>query len=76
VPTTDEEIAQFKERMRECNEEMNSLWKTLGPVERGWIDLPDEEVARLKRRMSECEAEAARLRREMPDMPPPRRSPR
>jgi len=58
---TQREIDQLKERIGEYNEEITRLWKTLSPVERGWVDLPDEEVARLRRRMSECESERERL---------------
>jgi hypothetical protein len=55
-------------------EEITSLWKTLGPVERGWVDLPDAQVEALRRRMSECEAELERLKLELPEAPQLRRS--
>ena len=71
---TEHEIEQLKERIGEYNEEINRLWKTLGPVERGWLDLPEDEVTKLRQRMSECETELKRLRQELPDTPPPRRS--
>jgi hypothetical protein len=57
---TQREIDQLKERIGEYNEKISRLWKTLSPVERGWVDLPDEEVAKLRRRMSECESERER----------------
>jgi hypothetical protein len=41
---TRSEIDQLKERIGEYNEEISRVWKTLGPVERGWVDLPDEEA--------------------------------
>ncbi len=63
--TTQREIDRLKEQMGKYLEEITRLWKTLGPVERGWIDLPDEEVAKLRRRMSECESEVERLRGEL-----------
>jgi hypothetical protein len=55
------EIDELKELMGRCNEEITALWKTLGPVERGWLDLPDEEVTKLRHRMSDCESELERL---------------
>ncbi len=55
-------------------EEITSLWKTLGPVERGWVDLPDERVEALRRRISECESELELLKQELPEAPLLRRS--
>jgi hypothetical protein len=62
---TQREIDDLKELMGKCNEEITSLWETLSPVERGWVDLPDVEVTKLRRRMSECETELERLRAEL-----------
>jgi hypothetical protein len=63
-----------RELMGKCAEEIRSLWKTLKPVEEGWIELPAEYVAELKRRMSQCESELERLSLELPEAPLLRRS--
>jgi predicted nucleic acid-binding Zn-ribbon protein len=65
---TQRDIDQLKERIGEYNEEITRLWKTLSPIERGWVDLPDEEVAKLRRRMSECGLERERLTSELAEV--------
>jgi hypothetical protein len=45
VPTQ-RDIDQLKKWIGKYNEETTRLWKTLSPVERGWVDLPVEEVAK------------------------------
>jgi chromosome segregation ATPase len=62
------EIEQLKELIGEHNEEISRLWRTLSPVERGWVELPDEEVAELRRRMSQCESELERLKQELSEV--------
>ena len=58
-------IEQLKALIGEHNEELSRLWRTLSPVERGWVELPDENVAALRRRMSHCESELERLKIEL-----------
>ncbi len=65
---------EVRDLMGKCAEEIRSLWKTLKPVEEGWIELPADYVAELERRMSECRAELERLSLEIPEAPLLRRS--
>lgn len=58
-------IEQIRDLIGQQNEEITRLWRTLSPVERGWVELPDENVAELRRRMSECESELERLKQEL-----------
>jgi hypothetical protein len=60
---------EVRDLMGQYGEEIRSLWKTLKPVEEGWIELPAERVAELERRMSECRAELERLKLEIPEAP-------
>jgi len=65
---------EVRDLMGEYAEETRSLWKTLKPVEEGWIELPADYVAELERRMSECRSELERISLEIPEAPPLRRS--
>jgi hypothetical protein len=54
---------EVRELMGKCGEEIRRLWKTLKPVEEGWIELPGDYVAELER-----------LKLELPEAPLLRRS--